>query len=255
MSIHSFRPVGTREEYLKIWEISKNFDHSKSLEDIETYFGKLYNKEYIDNLALFTQICKKGKKLTYVHGYLIMSALMKYLDETNLDNITILETGTARGFSSVCMAKILDEYNVEGKIHTLDIISKSKRMFWNCISDSEGPKTRKELLSSWEDLVNNHIVFHEGDSIKVMPKLGLDRIHFAFLDGHHEYKHVLMELLYLRSRQQKGDVIICDDYTKGQYDGIVRAIDDFLNTGEYEYRLFYADNTDFIRGYMYMVKK
>ena len=44
------------------------------------------------------------------------------------------------------MAKILDEYNVEGKIHTLDIISKSKRMFWNCISNSEGPKTRKGII-------------------------------------------------------------------------------------------------------------
>ena len=59
---------------------------------------------------------------------------------------TIVETGTARGFSSICMSKALIDANTNGKIYTVDILPHDTKMYWNCIDDHDGMKSRKELL-------------------------------------------------------------------------------------------------------------
>ena len=102
-------------------------------------------------------------------------------------NIDILETGTARGFSSVCMSKAIVDSNSDGKIHTIDILPNNKKIYWNCISDIDGKKTRTELLKNWAIYVDK-INFHTGNSINVLKKLDLKRVNFAFLDGSHNKK-------------------------------------------------------------------
>ena len=43
---------------------------------------------------------------------------------------TIVETGTARGFSSICMSKALIDQKKSGKIISLDCISHNEKIFW-----------------------------------------------------------------------------------------------------------------------------
>ena len=89
--------------YLKLFNFAKNYDHSIFLGDIQKEFNYLYNKTDMDNLALQLQITKKKSRPLYLHGYVISSALQNYLDNNinNLQNITILENGTARGFKII----------------------------------------------------------------------------------------------------------------------------------------------------------
>ena len=70
----------------------------------------------------------------------------------------------------------------------------------------------------------------------------IDRIHFAFLDGAHFYKDLKNELEFTESKQQSGDIIVCDDYTKTQFPEICKAIDEFLLKNKYESKIFYGND-------------
>ena len=53
----------------------------------------------------------------------------------NNNSINIIETGTVRGFSALCMAKALSDAKFEGSIFTIDVLPHDKKMFWNCAAD------------------------------------------------------------------------------------------------------------------------
>ena len=85
----------------------------------------------------------------------------------------------------------------------------------------------------------------------------MKRIHFAFLDAQHDYPSLMEELKFVVERQEKGDVIICDDYTfyhtgKMQFPGINQAIDEFVEEYPYHQKIFYGDDGEKKRGYVYL---
>lgn len=244
-----------KNDYYKLSEFAKNFNYGVILDELKEYFNYLQDKNEIDDIALKLQICIKNSKPMYLHGYVITSALYKYLNDNNYDNITILETGTARGFSSICMAKILEKLNKTGNIYTIDCVNK----FNNCLKSAELRReiTINECVEEWKGLVDKYINFINGDSNKELITLDkkIDRINFAFLDGAHYYKDLKNELEFTQSKQQVGDIIVCDDYTKSQYPEICKAVDEFLNTYNYESKIFYGNDGTKKRGYVYMIKK
>jgi len=146
-------------------------------------------------------------EICYQHGRLLYATLSTYLAEHPYSNINILETGTARGFSSLCMARAFQDAKRAGKIFTFDVLPHETKMYWNCIDDEIGPQTRKQLLNKYESLINNYIIFIQGDSKIQLKKINIARIHFAFLDGAHTYEHVMKEFNYLKSKQEKKDII------------------------------------------------
>ena len=71
--------------------------------------GYSIDKEWLNKLALQTQIVIKKSPLNYAHGRVLYSLLRNYLrtNSKKLKGLNIVETGTARGFSSLYMAKAL----------------------------------------------------------------------------------------------------------------------------------------------------
>jgi len=242
-------PKGDKEDYLELFEEAKKFSYPS----IDKY---LDNKNKVDNnwfneLVLHTQITIKKSKLNFQHGRILYSLLSEYLDKFKSD-INILETGTARGFSSIVMSKVLNEKNIKkSKIYTLDIIPHNKKIYWNCIDDSEGKKTRKELLSKWNHLTEN-IEFLSGRSKNILPRLQkLARINFAFLDGAHDYKTVKYEFLFVSKRQKKNDLLILDDVTKDKFNGIVKLVEEIESNKSYNVKLIESETN---RGYAILKK-
>jgi hypothetical protein len=137
-------------------------------------------------------------------------------------------------------------------ILTFDVLPHRTAMYWNCIDDVEGPKTRAELLKPWNELITDYIVFHQGDTRLELPKVQTERIHFAFPDGAHTYEDVMFEFQQIRDRQQPGDMIVYDDYIPTQFPGLVMAVDEICR--RYHYR-----RTDLRahagRGYVVAVKE
>ena len=216
-------PRANREAYLTIWERAKREPYPV----IDEYEKKLrfhIEDEWFHALALHTQVVIKESEICYQHGRLLYTTLSDYVHQNGFSHVNILETGTARGFSSLCMAKALRDRNVEGKIATIDPLPHYVSMYWNCIDDNESEKSRAQLLSNYSDLITRYIWFLEGKSRDVLTRLELSRIHFAFLDGSHEYKDVKSEIDYVVPRQKKGDIIFFDDYQESYFPGIVKAV-------------------------------
>lgn len=241
----------SKEEYLKIWEDAKSKKH-KLIDDFEQEANYKINTEFYHELALHTQIVIKKSSILYVHGRLLYASLRTYIEKSKTRNINIIETGTARGFSALCMAKALEDANIGGKIITFDVYPHNHKMYWNCIDDHEGKKTRQELLKPFRDLTEKYIWFHQGNTKIELPKLQTDRVHFAFLDSAHEYYYLKAEFQNIKDKQQKGDIVFFDDYTPKMFPGVVKAIDEICKKYNYSKNIITISDT---RAYVIAEKK
>ena len=242
----------SKKQYLQIFDEAKKIRY-KNIEDYEKNSGYKIDVDWLDNLALHTQIVIKKSAICYAHGRILYSCLSKYIKNSSLknNNITILETGTSRGFSSVCMAKSLHDNQFKGKILTIDYLPHDTKFYWNCIDDHEGKKTRRELLSYWRDLCKNYIIFIEGYSKEILKKIKFDRINFAFLDASHTYRAIYNEFKFISKYQEKGDIIIFDDYGNKSYLGLKIAIDEICEIYKYKKLVINATSQ---RGYLIATK-
>lgn len=220
----------------------------KNYEEIDSYEKNFKNNidiNWLNKLALQTQVVIKKSEINYQHGRILYSELSNYIQKNLPGKIDILETGTARGFSSICMSKAISDNNYDGKIHTIDILPNDKKIFWNCISDMDGKKTRIELLKDWNNYIHR-IIFHRGNSINVLKKINLDRVNFAFLDGSHNKKKVEIEFDWVNKRQLKNDIIIFDDYDLHNFKGICEFIDNLEKKNIYKIKKIFSEKN---RGY------
>ena len=228
-------PRASKDTYLKLWEEAKSQEYPK-IDEFEKSKGFVVDKDWYHGLALHTQITIKDSKLCYEHGRVLYTALRSYLADIKFEwndyklpagqqMVTILETGTARGFSAIVMARALSDADICGKIITLDLLPHDEKMYWNCIDDNDGVKTRGELLSPWRDLVDPYIIFVENDSRLGIKRTAMGRVNFAFLDGAHTYDDIMIEFDMVRQLQEKGNVIVFDDYNPSLFPGIVKGVD------------------------------
>ena len=233
------KPILDIDKYKKIANESKKITSSE-INHFEETLGFKIDKNWIDNLALRTTIEIKKSGINYSHGRILYTSLRNYikLNYGKLNHINIIETGTARGFSSLCMAKALNDSNSSGTILTFDIVPNKISRFWNCIIDHElGPTTRQELLEPYKELVNKYIIFLEGDTKIELPKILIPRINFAFIDGSHTYDDVMFEFNLIKDCQKEGDLIIFDDYNNILFPGIVKAVDEICKNFYYDKKI------------------
>ena len=214
------KPLAKKDKYIEIYKKIKNIEY-REIDNFEKKCGYFIDKGWLDNLALYTQVVIKSSQINYQHGRLLYSLLREYL--TNHDKINILETGTARGFSAICMSKALIDSKKQGKIFTIDIIPHNQKIFWNCLQDSDGAVSRKELLKEWV-LYTKNINFLNGRTHKVIKKINFDRINFAFLDAAHNFRSLKDEFDFVSKKQLKGDLILFDDVTKNEFDEVFNFV-------------------------------
>jgi len=254
-TFHSFpfgkKPWADSQTYLSIWKEEKKNNYP-IINDVESKLGLSISKDWFHDLALHTQVVIKKSKICYQHGRLLYVKLSDYCMKKKYDTINILETGTARGFSALCMAYALSERKVSGKIISIDPLPHNVPMYWNCIDDLQGVKTRKQLLENYSDLIEKYILFFEGKSKHILRTIESTRINFAFLDGAHEYEDVKYEINYVSKRQKSGDIIFFDDYQKKYFPGIVKAVQELQTDGHYTVETIIANDQ---RGYAIAEKK
>lgn len=232
------KPKETKEYFYDLAnKASKKKYNEVDIFELENKF-KL-KEDWINELALSTQVTNKDSEICYAHGRILYTSLRNIIYQSNIfTNLTIFETGTARGFSSICMAKALDDSNATGKIITIDQLPHNRKIYWNNISDhTSGKITREELLKKWKNISDKYIIFLTGDSRVLACSLNFNRVHFAFLDGCHTYNDVHFEFNVIKNCQKSGDVIIFDDYTNKIYRGVVKAVDEICNKYKYTKKL------------------
>ncbi len=224
------RPLGSEADYLRLWQLARS-EAYPAIDAYERDCGAVIDSDWLNRLGLLTQVVIKPSAVCYQHGRVLYSTLARYLQAQGGQHLNIVETGTARGFSALCLAKALADSSASGKIFTFDVLPHDVPIYWNCCRDVDGPRTRGELLGEYAELIEKHVVFHQGDTRLALRKIAFPRVHFAFLDSVHTYDHVIYEFAQIGGRQQRGDLTIFDDYTA--YPGVAQAADEIC--GRYGY--------------------
>lgn len=222
-------PRASEARYKSLWEKERTASYPE-IDAFEAQAGYAIDRDWFHDLALHTQIVIKDSPLCYQHGRVLYTALRHYLKTANFPGpetgATILETGTARGFSATIMARALRDHGIPGSILTFDLLPHDTPMLWNCIDDLGGPRTRRRLLAPWEDLIDPCVIFLEMDSRRGLRKVATGRLRFAFLDGAHTARDVAQEFEAVQMRQKPGDTIVFDDYSPRLFPGLVRAVEE-----------------------------
>lgn len=185
-----------RDDYLARHEEARA-ELFPSIDAIERSLGFALDRDWMEELALHTQVVIKKSRLNYQHGRILYTYLRQYCSRCGRAPLVVLETGTARGFSALCMARALDDAGIAGFVVTVDQLPHNRAFLWNCIDDHDGPKTRQELLTNYQELLRR-IMFVEGPTPQFLPRLGLGRVNFAFLDAAHTHDAVMSEYLDFR---------------------------------------------------------
>ena len=250
-------PLGDYKYYFDLWSEAKinSFSNDAVLE-FEQSCGFTIDRNWLNQLGFITQVVIKDAPLNYAHGRVLYSALRRYIDTNGekVRKLNIIETGTARGFSSLCMAKALENGKMDATIHTFDVLPHNVPMYWNCVSDAvRGPISRDQLLDNWVKLKERYIVFNQGYSKIQLQKIFIPRVHFAFLDGAHSYNDIMFEFNIVSKSQIKGDIIVFDDYTIDDFPGVVKAIDLIGRNFGYGLEKIIEPNRN--RGYVVATKK
>lgn len=192
--------------YVEIWKKSLHDSQEITLNE-EAYDLGLEYLDFINRIALISQVTMKSSGIDYSHGFLL-AALMKKMKENNpnLLDFRYFETGTARGFSAVVVAKVARDLFEDYSVTTIDVLDHETKRYWNSIGDTKGRRSRPELLEPYRDLLPK-INFLTTRAAKYMRRSGSERFHFAFLDGQHTYKDVKREFNWVAKSQKFGDII------------------------------------------------
>ena len=163
------------------------------------------------------------------------SGLLLYALIASLRPSTILEIGTGRGFSSICMAQALVDHAINGRIVTVDPIGSTAMMKWPIDEgDGNGPQiphlSRKDV---WErhlpPAVLDRIEVRHGNSVNVLSQLEMEsfRADFIYIDGDHTYSGVAHDFYASLRLAARPFHILLDDYTeKSNRYGVRQLVDD-----------------------------
>lgn len=200
------------------------------------------DKKFILDLAYTTQVMYKKSEINIDHGRILYAIVSDYISLNSIENLTIVEIGTAKGFSAICMAKALFDNKYPGKIYTFDIIDHSQKVYWNNIYDLNGKTSRRELLTKWEELVSKYIIFISGCSHLNLKRIFFNRIHFAFIDGSHYGHDIEYEFNIISKFQKVGDIIFFDDYNNHNYQSLTLKIDQLCLNLNYSKKIITGKN-------------
>ena len=188
-----------------------NIPSSEEFEKLNSFFP-IYNDE-ADSI------------LNFERGMLLYAMVGKFKPKV------ILEIGTASGYSTICMAKALTEFKIQGKIITIDPESHDKKNKYILNFDENGAKpyemTREEL---WKRCAKDEwiekIEVTTGYSGEILEKNIISNIDMAFIDGHHVFNAVKHDFYATLNNSSEKFQILFDDYFPGESKDVKKLIDE-----------------------------
>ena len=192
-------------------------DSIKIDEFIDSLNVQIPSKEKFLQLTRIFPINQKTKiKITnYERGILLYSLIAKYKPKN------VLEIGTAEGYSALCMAWAMTDYDINGRIFTIDpkpFDVPIKRE----ITLEENPKHESIMLSTkelWNKFANKEwikkIEVLTGFSGEILQKKTKEfpKMDMGFIDGHHTYEAVIHDFYAFLQTASENFSLLFDDYS------------------------------------------
>ena len=179
-------------------------------------------------------------RLNYERGPLLYALISKYKPKK------VFEIGTARGYSTLCMAWSMTDNNIHGKIYTIDMrsitISTEMPIDWGT---GKGPTIIHLPVSKlWSKIAPkewlDHIEFVEGFSGEALEKKSLSNFDFAFIDGTHFYEGVKHDFFSFLNIASDRFGVLFDDYISRPQYGVKKLIDEVVE-GNFDTYLIQTD--------------
>lgn len=191
-----------------------------SIDQFEKLCGHAIDHEWLLRTARVLACPVKVNPPNWQHGRVIYAAFRRWIDQRGDDHVNMLDIGTAKGFSSLCMVRAALDAHVPFKVTSVDVIDPDARARRNTVAEVDGLRTLYETLQPWPESRAVEYVWGKGENWLMMNR---GRVHFAFVDGKHTYDAVKKELGYLSMSQSRGDVVILDDV---QIPGVAKAVEE-----------------------------
>jgi len=170
----------------------------------------------------------KIKTINYERGMLLYSLIAKYKPKN------VLEIGTAEGYSTLCMAWAMTDYDINGKIFTVDPkpfdVPIKRKITWE-----ENPKQDSIMLSTkelWNKFANKEwikkIEVLTGFSGEILQKKTKEfpKIDMGFIDGHHAYEAVIHDFHAFLQTASENFSLLFDDYRSDADVNVSKAINE-----------------------------
>lgn len=164
------------------------------------------------------------------HGRVLYALTRHYL-AGGTEPVSLLDIGTAKGYSALCLHWALVDSGRPGRVTSVDVIEPHGRVQRNTSADIEGKKTLYEILAPFPE--HEGITFLQSTGVDWLQKHP-DRVHVAFVDGKHDAFVVRAEGRLLAKRQQAGDLVVFDDVHIGDIHAAVMTLND-------RYRIRYVE--------------
>ena len=160
---------------------------------------------------------------SFERGMLLYTLISKYKPKT------VLEIGTAQGYSTLCMAWAMSDMKISGKIFTIDPNSHNEPIDRTLNIDNQDKVENLSRKEIWEKFAEpewlEKIIVKTGYSGKILSSESFPKIDFAFIDGHHYYKAVIHDFFATMKIASKHFRILFDDYVKSENDAVGKVID------------------------------
>lgn len=186
------------------------------VDELEKFLGYALSPDIYLPRARILACPVKQNPPNWQHGRVIYSVVSNYLRSLEqTDPVTILDIGTAKGYSALCLFWALKDSGKSGQVYSVDVIDPTVRCLRNTVSELDGLKTLAETLAPFPEAGN--VIFEQSTGLQWLANHP-ERVHVAFVDGKHTGAVVEAEGELLAVRQQPGDVAIFDDvHLRGIY--------------------------------------
>ena len=218
---------------------------------IEEYIQKLNvkipNKEEFVRLSKILPINPEyGENfiINYERGMLLYALITKFQPKT------VLEIGTASGYSTICMAWAMNDSNIDGKIFTIDPKSHHEVLERKIKMEKEVTTLFLSRHDLWKKFISTKwiekIEVLTGYSYDVLDKKDFPKIEFSYIDGSHVYTAVKQDFFRILKIIPEKFNILFDDYVPNNNSGVTKFIDEeisnifettFINTNTKKQRM------------------
>lgn len=216
MGLHYTPQTVTPETYQSLWERECRQEYAE-IDRLEARLGVAVDRAKVNAAARVLSCPFKAKSPNWQNGR-VLYALTRSRLESCAGPVHLLDIGTAKGFSALCLQWALLDADCDGRVVSVDVMDPADRVRRNTVAECDSLRTLYEILEPWPEA---GMIRFERSTGRGWLKAHRERVHVASVDGKHSYEDVSEEAEFLSATQEPGDVIFFDDI---QFDGVRRAV-------------------------------
>lgn len=164
----------------------------------------------------------KSNPPNWQHGRVLYAAARQYFSK-QVGWLAVLDIGTAKGFSALCLHWAMVDASRPGQVISVDVIDPACRERRNTLAEVDGLKTLRETLAPWPE--SEGIVFTKSTGLIELTKEY--QVNVCFVDGKHTGAVVAQEGRLLAARQRAGGLAVFDDVHLEDVGKAVRGLAEF----------------------------